>query len=182
MSKPPTNIVLIGMPGAGKSTVGVILAKITALQFVDTDILIQTAQHRSLQDIVDKDGYQALRQAEEEVLLGLNLHNHVIATGGSAVYSQQAMARLKPDGLLVFLDLPLATLEARIHNYSTRGLAKAPEQSFADMFAERCLLYKMHADITIAVANLTQEEVCAQIIAKTTGLAFSRRVQNETQH
>lgn len=166
MHEPPSNIVLIGMPGAGKSTVGVILAKLTALQFVDTDILIQTALQRNLQDIVNRDGYLALRQAEEQVLLGLKLRNCVIATGGSAVYSQPAMTRLKADGLVVFLDLPLAVLETRIHNYSTRGLAKPPEQSFTDMFQERRPLYTRYADITITPAGLTQEEVCGQIMAQ----------------
>ena len=166
MPRPPSNIVLTGMPGAGKSTVGVILAKLAALQFVDTDILIQTALQRSLQDIVDRDGYLALRQAEEQVLLDLTISNAVIATGGSAVYSQQAMTRLKSDGLVVFLDLPLAVLETRIRNYSTRGLAKPPEQSFADMFQERRPLYSRYADITLAPAGLTQEEVCGQIMAQ----------------
>lgn len=166
MPRPPSNIVLTGMPGAGKSTVGVILAKLAALQFVDTDILIQTALQRSLQDIVDRDGYLALRQAEEQVLLDLTISNAVIATGGSAVYSQQAMTRLKSDGLVVFLDLPLAVLETRIRNYSTRGLAKPPEQSFADMFQERRPLYTGYADITIATAGLSREEICAQIMAQ----------------
>ena len=166
MPQPPSNIVLIGMPGAGKSTLGVILAKLAALQFVDTDSLLQTALQRSLQDIVDRDGYMALRQAEEQVLLELTVHNAVIATGGSAVYSRRAMTRLKSDGLVVFLDLPLAVLERRIHNYCTRGLAKPPEQSFADMFQERRPLYSSYADITITPAGLPQEEVCGQIMAQ----------------
>lgn len=166
MSLSPSNIILIGMPGAGKSTVGVILAKLASLQFVDTDILIQTALKRSLQDIVDTDGYLALRRAEEQALLGLNVHNCVIATGGSAVYSHQAMTRLKADGLVVFLDLPLAVLETRIRNYSTRGLAKHPEQSFAEMFLERRPLYSRYADITVTPAKLTQDEVCAHILAE----------------
>ena len=90
----------------------------------------------------------------------------VIATGGSAVYSRRAMTRLKSDGLVVFLDLPLAVLERRIHNYCTRGLAKPPEQSFADMFQERRPLYSSYADITITPAGLPQEEVCGQIMAQ----------------
>lgn len=166
MPQPPSNIVLIGMPGAGKSTVGVILAKLAALQFVDTDLLIQTGKKKSLQDIVDNEGYLALRQAEEQVLLGLKLSNCVIATGGSAVYSQPAMTLLKADGLVVFLDLPLAVLETRIRDYSTRGLAKPPEQSFTDMFQERRPLYARYADITITPAGLTQEKVCGQIMAQ----------------
>ncbi len=155
------------MPGAGKSTVGVILAKQTSRGFVDTDVLIQTSQGRTLQDIVDTDGYLALRKIEEDILLGLSLHGHVIATGGSAVYSAPAMCYLKSDGLIVFLDVDLAALESRVHDFRTRGLAKLPDQSFADLFQERFSLYTKYADITIKSAGLTQEVVCAKIIEET---------------
>src|SRR5512139_586368 len=107
MTQTLSNLVLIGMPGAGKSTVGVILAKQTSREFVDTDLLIQTLQERTLQDIVDTDGYAVLRKIEEDVLLGLSVQNHVIATGGSAVYSDRAMAHLKSGGLVIFLDVDL---------------------------------------------------------------------------
>lgn len=152
------------MPGAGKSTVGVILAKQTSLHFLDTDVLIQTGQKRTLQDIVDTDGYEVLRQIEEDVLLGLTLHNCVIATGGSAVYSDRAMAHLKSDGIAVFLNVARSVLESRIHDYSTRGLAKRPDQDFDNLFQERSTLYTKYADITINNDNLTHEEVCARII------------------
>lgn len=154
------------MPGAGKSTVGIILAKLTSRHFVDTDVLIQTTQERTLQDIVDTDGYASLRNIEEEVLLGLTVKNCVIATGGSAVYSDGAMAHLKADGLVVFLDVDLPTLESRIHDYSTRGLAKRPDQDLADLFRERFALYTKYADITIKYAGLTLEEVCVRIMAQ----------------
>jgi shikimate kinase len=152
------------MPGAGKSTVGVILAKLTSRDFVDTDVLIQTSQGRTLQDIVDRDGYALLRKIEEEVLLGLSVRNCVIATGGSAVYSDSAVAHLKSDGIAIFLDVDMPTLESRIHDYGTRGLAKRADQSFADMFLERFALYTQYADITIKCAGLTHEEVCAEIL------------------
>jgi shikimate kinase len=164
MARTPSNLVLIGMPGSGKSTVGVILAKKTSRDFVDTDLLIQTSQGRNLQDIVDHDGYVALRHIEERVLLDLSVRNHVIATGGSAVYSDQAMAHLKSDGLAIFLDVDLATLESRIPDFSTRGLAKRPDQSLSELFKERFGLYARYADITIKCDKLTHEEVCARII------------------
>lgn len=155
------------MPGAGKSTIGVILAKQASLHFVDTDLLIQTGQKRTLQDIVDRDGYQVLRQIEEETLLGLAASNSVIATGGSAVYSDRAMSHLKSDGIVVFLNVDLPVLESRIRDYSSRGLAKRPDQDFDDLFLERYALYTKYADITIN--NLTPEEVAAEIIELTRG-------------
>jgi shikimate kinase len=164
MARKPSNLILIGMPGSGKSTVGVILAKKTSRDFVDTDLLIQRSQQRTLQDIVDHDGHDALRNIEEEVLLELGVHNHVIATGGSAVYSDHAMAHLKSDGLVIFLDVDLATLESRIPDFSMRGLAKRPEQSFRELFDERFGLYAKYADITITCGTLTQEDVCARIM------------------
>jgi shikimate kinase len=154
------------MPGAGKSTVGVLLAKQTSRDFVDTDVLIQTSQGRTLQNIVDTNGYAALREIEESVLIGLTAKNCVIATGGSAVYSGPAMAHLRSDGLAVFLDVELPILESRIHDFLTRGLAKMPDQDLADLFRERFALYTKYADITIKCAGLTQEEVCARIIER----------------
>jgi shikimate kinase len=151
------------MPGAGKSTVGVILAKQTMRDFVDTDVLIQTSQKRTLQDIVDRDGYRALRAIEGDVLLALSVQHCVVATGGSAVYGESAMVHLKSAGQVIFLDVDLPTLEGRIRDYRTRGLAKSPEQSFSEMFQERLSLYMKYADITIKSAGLTQEEVCARI-------------------
>ena len=155
------------MPGSGKSTVGVILAKKTSRDFVDTDLLIQKSRKRKLQEIVDTDGYACLRNIEENVLLELCVQRHVIATGGSAVYSDRAMAHLKSDGLVIFLDVDLATLESRISDFSMRGLAKRPEQSFSELFDERSGLYAKYADITIECSRLTQEDVCSRIIAQT---------------
>lgn len=155
------------MPGAGKSTVGVILAKQTSRHFVDTDLLIQTSQKRTLQDIIDIDGYTVLRNIEEDVLLGLSVQNHVIATGGSAVYSERAMAKLKSSGLVIFLDVDLPALVLRIPDLRTRGIAKRPDQDFTDLFYERLTLYRKYADTTIKCAGLTQEEVCARIIEQT---------------
>ncbi len=164
MTPHPSNIVLIGMPGSGKSTVGIILAKLTSRSFIDTDVLIQTREVRSLQDIVDHDGYLFLREIEEKTLLGLDLRNHVIATGGSAVYSPAAMRHLKSDGVITFLDVNLETLKVRVSDYATRGLAKRPDQNVDDLFAERSALYRKYADMTIDCAGVGHEEVCARII------------------
>lgn len=162
-----SNLVLIGMPGAGKSTVGVVLAKQTSRDFVDTDVLIQSRHKRALQDIVDRDGYLTLRKIEEDALLELSVQNCVIATGGSAVYSPPAMAHLAAQGCVVFLDVTLPELEARVGDVTMRGLAKRPDQNFADLFHERCALYRNYAEITINCAGLSHEEVCADIIRQT---------------
>ncbi len=166
MAQDSSNIVLIGMPGSGKSTVGVILAKLTSRDFVDTDVLIQKSQGRSLQDIIDTEGHMALRKIEENVLLDIGCLNHVIATGGSAAYSHAAMTHLKSHGVIVFLNVDLPTLESRVHDFDTRGLAKRPDQSFADLFDERFTLYTQYSDITIECADLTQEEVCGRIMTE----------------
>lgn len=161
-----TNIILIGMPGSGKSTTGVILAKTLGKGFVDTDILIQDDQNRTLQEVIDSEGHMALREIEENVLLKVNCKNHIVATGGSAAYSHPAMTHLKKDGLTVFLHADLSALKARIHNYETRGLAKRPDQSFQDLFDERSELYSRYADITIKSSDITQDQVCDEITAE----------------
>ena len=164
MNERPSNIVLIGMPGSGKSTVGVILAKLTDRDFVDTDVLIQKEQGRSLQDIVDRDGYLKLREIEEKTILRLECRSHVIATGGSAVYSQTAMTHLKTDGIAVFLNVDLQTLLMRVKDFETRGLAKRPDQGMADLFSERHALYRKYADAIIDCEGITHETVCKKII------------------
>lgn len=168
MKQRPSNIVLIGMPGSGKSTVGVILAKKTSRNFVDTDVLIQTSQERRLQDIIDAEGYLALRIIEAEVLLGLAVQNHVVATGGSAVYSDQAMTHLKSDGTIIFLDVDLTTVTSRVRDFNTRGITKRPDQDMEELFYERFELYSRHADIVIKCDTITQEQVCDRIIKEMT--------------
>ena len=163
------NIVLIGMPGAGKSTVGVILAKRTARDFVDTDLLIQKTEKRSLQEILDADGYLGLRRIEERVLLSMELCGHVIATGGSAVYSDAAMDHLRRMGIVVFLDVDLDAIKSRVTDFDSRGIAKRADQSFEALFEERRVLYRKYADITIDGARLNQDQVCEGIRAALAG-------------
>ena len=174
MTQPKSNIVLIGMPGSGKSTVGIVLAKLCVRDFIDTDLLIQSREGTKLQEIIDSRGHSALRKIEEQVILALSLKNHVIATGGSAVYSNSAMIHLKQDGWIVFLDVSLEILESRIGDYSARGIAKRPDQTILDLFEERGKLYRRYADYTIQCDHLSQEEVSMIIGQKrgTEGIPF----------
>ena len=165
MSRTFTGIVLIGMPSAGKSTLGALLADTLSLDFIDTDRSIEKFLDRNLQDVIDEDGYMALRAAEEKVLLKETVTNKVIATGGSAVYSEKGMNYLKNEGLTVLLDLPQKILEDRITNFSTRGIARRPDQSFTCLFNERRELYLQHADIVVDCLDLSIDQVLERLIA-----------------
>ena len=158
-------VVLIGMPGAGKSTLGFLLAKELGLDFIDTDVSIQVREGKTLQHISDEKGYLALRDIEEQVLLTENITGKVVSTGGSAVYSDAGMAHLKQDSVVVFLDVPLAELEQRISNFSTRGIARRPDQSFDDLFDERSTLYQRYADIRLDCSSLSVDEVLQKTLA-----------------
>lgn len=158
------SVILIGMPGAGKSTLGILLAKDLGLGFLDTDIAIQVREQQALQEILEEKGYLALRAVEEEVLLETDCHQQVIATGGSAVYSEKGMDYLKSCGPVVYLDVPLEELRRRIHNYETRGIARRPDQSFEELFAERKALYLQYADITVRCDQHGPGEVVGQIM------------------
>lgn len=158
-----TNLTLIGMPGAGKSTVGIILAKTLSMGFIDTDVLIQINQQKSLQEIIDAGGYMHLRRIEENEICKLNITNHVIATGGSAAYSEPAMRHLQTISTLVFLHVDFEEITRRIKNFDTRGIAKADNQSFQELFAERQILYRRYADTIITCSDLDQEEVAEEI-------------------
>ena len=148
-----SNIVLIGMPGAGKSTVGVVLAKTAALEFVDTDLLIQKQTGRKLQEIIDNDGIDAFLKIEGEVISKVDCKNSVIATGGSAVFSEIAMNNLRRDGVIVFLDVPLAEIKRRVDNITTRGIAMKSGETLETVYNERLPLYKKYADITVDLAD-----------------------------
>jgi shikimate kinase len=164
MNQFSTSLILIGMPGAGKSTIGILLAKSLAKDFVDTDLLIQLQQNKTLQDIVDNEGYLALREIEEQVLLNTHYGNHIIATGGSAVYSDKSMHHLRQFGQVVFLDVPLAELTIRIKDFDTRGLARKPNQSLAELYNERRALYQQYANITVNCSGKNQDQILEEII------------------
>ena len=165
------SVILIGMPGAGKSTLGILLAKELGLGFLDTDVAIQVEEEQTLQQILEQRGYLQLRAVEERVLLKTDCHKKVIATGGSPVYSDKGMAYLKSCGLIVYLEVPLKELRDRIHNYETRGIARRPEQSFSELFDERAALYRKYADIVIKCDQHAPGEVIQQIMEALTILS-----------
>lgn len=151
------------MPGSGKSTVGIILAKNLSFGFIDTDVLIQINRQKSLQQILDESDYLELRRIEQEEILKINIRNHVISTGGSAVYSPDAMAYLRMISTVVFLEVDFETSRKRIHNFDSRGIAKAKDQTFLDLFHERQALYKRYAEITVDCNIRNQEEIAEEI-------------------
>jgi shikimate kinase len=163
-------VVLIGMPGAGKSTVGVLLAKHLGLGFVDTDILIQERAGRRLQQVLDEAGYLELRRLEEETILDLAAGDAVIATGGSAVYSERAMRYLGELGRIVYLKAGCALLAACIDDYGRRGIASPGGQSLEEICRERTPLYERCAHAVVAVDGLTHEEVARAVMATIRGI------------
>lgn len=152
------------MPGAGKSTVGVILAKAAGLQFCDTDLIIQQKTGRKLQDIINNDGIEKFLETESNVLSLLSVENSVIATGGSAVYSEAAMQNLKRTGVAVWLDVPLCEVKRRIDNITTRGIVMHHGESLDSIYAERLPLYRKYADITVSCSST--EETVENILEK----------------
>jgi len=158
------NIVLIGMPGAGKSTCGVLLAKATSRPFIDTVVWIQSLEGCRLQEIIDQRGLAAMRAVEERRVLELTVRGHVVATGGSVVYSERAMAHLRRGARVIFLEVGIETLHHRLGDAAERGIIRRPDQSFAELYAERLPLYRRYADHTVACAGLDHEEVVARLV------------------
>ena len=148
-----TNIVLIGMPGAGKSTLGVVLAKVMGLDFVDCDLVIQRAHGRTLQQIIDERGVGEFLRAEEESLCGIDVRHSVVSTGGSAVYSPGAMAHLARTGVVVYLHVPFPELGRRLGSLHERGVVMRDgvSEDLAAIFAERAPLYEQYAELTFEV-------------------------------
>lgn len=161
-----SNIVLIGMPGAGKSTVGVLLARTLKMPFIDTDILIQEEQNMLLQDIINTYGIEKLLDTEENTIVNLCVENYIIATGGSAIYKEGSMRHLKDNGIIIYLHLKLSKIERRIKNITTRGIAMGKGQSLADIYKERVPLYKKYADIEIDCSHKHIEDVISEIVQK----------------
>jgi shikimate kinase/REP element-mobilizing transposase RayT len=174
MREESQNIVLIGMPGAGKSTVGVLLAKARSMEFVDTDVCIQAREKRRLQEIIDSEGLEEFRRIEARQILDLKCRHHVIATGGSVVYDEGAMRHLGRAGVVVHLDLPLERLKERLRNLPSRGVVMAAGQSLESLYAERQPLYRRYAQVTVDCTGLTHDEVVERICAALKSRGTSR--------
>lgn len=157
------NLVLIGMPGVGKSTLGVLLAKQLGLDFVDTDLILQRQLGLRLQQMINLQGLYSFQLAEEQMLLDLNCENTVIATGGSVVYSKAGMEHIKTLGQVIYLQLALPLLEQRISDMKQRGVVIGPGQSFADLYTERTPLYERYADLVIDIDGLGTEDVLMKV-------------------
>lgn len=158
------NIVLIGMPGAGKSTVGVLLAKTLGYAFLDTDLVIQRREGALLQALVDSLGVEGFLDAESRAILSVDVQRTVIAPGGSAVYRGTSMEHLKSLGRVVYLRLPLEELERRLSNISSRGIAMAPGETLKSLYAYRTPLYERYADLTVDVGRQSLEETVAAVL------------------
>lgn len=167
LSKPISSIVLIGMPGAGKSTIGVLIADNLGLEFVDTDKSIELECGKPIQELLNQSGYLAARAVEEAVLLKEQAKNKVVSTGGSAVYSAAGMAHLTANAVTVFLDVDINELTHRIEDFDTRGIMRKPDQSLTELFAERRQLYLRYADICIDCSGKGIQDCLQQVIAAT---------------
>ena len=143
------NITLIGMPGVGKSTIGVVLAKILGYQFIDSDLLIQKQEKRRLSDIIEQEGYAGFMKIENRVNAAIDVDDTVIATGGSVVYCEDAMKHLKSVGTVVYLKLSLESLSERLGNLKGRGVLLKEGQTLKDLYEERTPLYEKYADIVV---------------------------------
>lgn len=157
------NIILIGMPGSGKSSVGVVLAKVLGYGFVDVDLVIQEREGALLQEILDRRGTQSFLDAERDAICALSCRRTVIAPGGSCVCREEAMAHLRRLGTVVYLELSLADVEARIHNLATRGIAMAPGQTMADVYRYREPLYRRYAHLTVPARGQSLAETVTAV-------------------
>ncbi len=160
------NIVLIGMPGVGKSTVGVILAKVLGYQFLDADLLIQQQKGKLLKDIIAEVGTDGFIQVENRVNASINCEKTIIATGGSVIYGQEAMEHLKEIGTVVYLEVPFSVLEKRLSDIKGRGVVLRDGQTLYDLFMERTPLYEKYADIRVSEEGLGVEETVELLVSK----------------
>ena len=164
VNNPKNNIVLIGMPGVGKSTIGVILAKELGYEFVDADLLIQKQEKRLLKEIIAQEGVDGFISIENQVNASIETEKTVIATGGSVIYGKEAMEHLQKIATVVYLCLPYEELERRLGNLKNRGVVLRAGQTLRNLYDERIPLYEKYADITVKEENKGIEETLENII------------------
>ena len=158
------NIVLIGMPAVGKSTVGVVVAKRLVYEFVDTDLPIQKQEKRLLKEIIAQEGNDGFLAIENQVNRDLDVENAVIAPGGSIVYCEEAMEHYKKTGTVVYLKVSYETIDRRIQNAKSRGVVLKEGQTLKDLYEERVCLFEKYADYTICEDGLTIEETIGNVL------------------
>ena len=157
------NIVLIGMPGCGKSTVGVLLAKALGMRFLDTDVVFQAQQGKKLQEMINEIGIDAFLNMEESCVCGIECDHTVIATGGSVVYGKKAMRHLHNNGLIVYIRLPYQEIEKRLSNLATRGVTLRAGQTLRDLYDERIPLYEAEADVVFDASHEEIEQTTSEL-------------------
>ena len=157
------NITLIGMPGAGKSTIGIVLAKVLGLDFLDSDLLIQKEEGRLLWQIIRDEGSDGFARIEERVNSSIQVQNAIIATGGSVVYSDKAMQHLRSISTVIYLQTSCATLAARLGDLTRRGVTFRPGQTLEDLYNERIPLYEKYAHITVSLDDYDVQHAVHQI-------------------
>ncbi|GMQ61450.1 shikimate kinase [Vallitalea maricola] len=157
------NIVLIGMPGAGKSTIGVVLAKTLGFTFIDSDLVIQKRENRLLQEIIDDIGMERFLDVEKEAVLSIDVSKSIIATGGSVIFRHETMEHLKEMGDIIYLKVSYEEIERRVNNITTRGIAMAKGHTLKDVYDQRVKLYEKYANIVIDCNNKNLEEIVKDI-------------------
>ena len=158
------NIILIGMPAVGKSTVGVILAKLLGYSFVDTDLVIQKSEGKLLKNIIAEKGIDGFIETENRILSKLDIVNSVISTGGSVIYGDEAMKNLSRNGIVIYLKLDYNKLKYRLHNIKNRGVVIREGQSLSSLYRERAPLYEKYADIIIDENGCSIEKTVNKIM------------------
>lgn len=158
------NIVLIGMPGVGKSTLGVVLAKELGYEFVDADLLIQKREKRLLKEIIAEEGVDGFLKIENDVNAGIQTDKTVIATGGSVIYGAEAMEHLKEIGTVVYLKLDYETLDSRLGSLKGRGVVLKDGQNLKSLYEERVPLYEKYADVTVDEGGLDLEATLNEVL------------------